>query len=57
MTDFSTVTETWGIRVDKYWIGGHTEVTDLERTFPVIASMDLSVGQVESIPCSGTGCG
>ena len=51
-----TVTETWGIRVDEYWIGGHTEVTNLERTFPVIASSDLSVGQVEPIPCSGTGC-
>ena len=51
-----TVTETWGVRVDKYWIGGHSEVADLETTVPIFASTDLSVGQVEPIPCSGTGC-
>jgi hypothetical protein len=52
-----TATETWGARVDEYWIGGHTEVTNLERTAQVITSADLSVGQVEPIPCSGTGSG
>jgi len=51
-----TVTETWGIRVDKYWIGGHTEVTNLETTIPVLSSTDVAVGQVEPIPCSGPGC-
>ena len=51
-----TVTENWGIRVDKYWIGGHTEVTNLETTIPVFSSTDVAVGQVEPIPCSGPGC-
>jgi hypothetical protein len=51
-----TVTETWGVRVDKYWIGGHSEMTNLERTFPVMSSADMAVGQVEPVPCSGIGC-
>jgi hypothetical protein len=51
-----TATETWGVRVDEYWIGGHTELTNLESTFQVIASTDVAVGQVEPIPCSGPGC-
>ena len=51
-----TATENWGIRVDKYWIGGHTEVTNLEHTFQIFSSTDVAVGQVEPIPCSGPGC-
>ena len=51
-----TATETWGFRVDKYWIGGHVEETNLEKTFQVLSSTDVAVGQVEPIPCSGTGC-
>jgi hypothetical protein len=52
-----TATEDWGVRVDKYWIGGHAEEAALERDIRIAAAADLAVGQVEPIPCPGSGCG
>ncbi|MDQ6772944.1 MAG: hypothetical protein M3024_08150, partial [Candidatus Dormibacteraeota bacterium] len=53
-------TQTWGVRVDEYWLGGgHTEVSGLEQQFSVQAAADVEVGQIEAIPvtCHDPACG
>jgi hypothetical protein len=53
-----TAEETWAIRVDRYWLGGHAELGRLERQFQIRTATDVEVGQVEAVPvtCPGS-CG